>query len=315
MMALADNPRAIIGSNGGPALDDEPEKLPPKSQRIVDKERWHKVLIGGTLLSARFKVARKRILANRTGGDDGRALRRFLIVYARSLGSPVWECAETFDLNRKQISEEVTAYLQMLADNPALAMTADNLTSGLDYLIDVDTEAFLKTSIFEIEEDAAAKRRAKADRKAGVKLDDKAISLVEEMAKRVRAEKRRELQALLAGVENANAIVVQHMGPKDVVRDMSNEGRITLKKLAEAAAKGSYPRMSAFDADCYDGGLDECEALALIRSAEPYLSKETDKKLTVTEMGGSVYLAGVELGLIEKPTRKKKAKVEEEDED
>lgn len=312
-MSLAENPRAVIGNNN-PPLDEE-EKRPPKAKRIIDKERWAKVLLAGSLLAARFKVSRKRILANRTGGEDGRALRRFLIMYARSLNSPVWECEMTFELNRKQIGEEVMAYIEMLALHPQLNDTVEKLTTGLDYMIDIEAEAFIKASIFEIEEDAAAKRRIKADRKAGVKLTPANVALVEDMAARVRAEKRRELQDLLHGVPESEAIVAKHMGPEDIVRDMSTEARAVIKKLSESAARGSYPRRNTFDAEKYIGGVEECETLGLMRSAEPFLSQETNPKCGPTAFGGTVYLAGIATGLIEKPAKKKKAAEPEDDED
>ena len=313
-MSLAENPRARLGGNHPPADDDE-EKRPPKSKRVIDKERWKKVLLAGSLIAARFKVPRTRILANRTGGEDGRALRRFLIMYARSLNAPVWECEINFELNRKQIGEEVAAYIEMLALHPQLNDTVEKMTSGLDYMIDIEAEAFLTASIFEIEEDAAIKRRLKADRKAGVKLKPDQRELVEEMAARVRAQKRRELQDLLHGVPEAEAIAAKHMGPEDTVRDMSKEARAVLKKLAESAARGSYPRKSTFDADKYVGGIEECETLGLMRSAEPFLSQETNQKCGPTAYGGTVYLAGVAMGLIEKPSKRKKEIEPEDDED
>lgn len=167
-MTLADNPRARIGGNFPPP---EEEKLPPPSQRIVSKERARNLLIAARIVSALFRVPKKNILEKRKGGEDGRAIRRFLILYARGIGSPVWECAEIFDLNRKQIGQEEASYLDMLASNPAIEDAADNMTTMLDFALRVDTGAFLTASITEIEADNAARRAIKTARVASKRLE------------------------------------------------------------------------------------------------------------------------------------------------
>ncbi len=162
-MALADNPIATIGHNGGPPLDDD--KLPPKHLRNLDIERLRKVEKAAKLLSALFKVAKKHILEKRTGGDAGRAIRRFLIYYMRSLGYPVWECALILELNRKQIGQEEGAYINMLADFPELDKEAERIVTMLDAGLDVDIEAFLSISIQEIDRDNQQRRDDKEHRR------------------------------------------------------------------------------------------------------------------------------------------------------
>lgn len=166
-VSLAKNPRAVTGSNSGAiVLSLDGEKLPPKALRILNPEHMRQIEVSGRIMSALFRVARKAIMEKRKGGEEGRALRRFLIHYARSLGCPVWECAIIFDLNRKQIGQEEGAYIEMLADYSGLDKHADYMTTMLDFALKVNVVKFLAASIEHINADNEDRRETKKERQA-----------------------------------------------------------------------------------------------------------------------------------------------------
>jgi len=160
---------ASIGHNS--ARYGEDEIIPPKAERKVSIERANQLLVSARLISTLYRTPKNRILEKRKGGEDGRALRRFLIFYARGLGAPVWECAEIFDLNRKQIGQEEASYLDMLARNPDLEEDVESMISMLDYALKVNTSRFITVSITEIEAEAAAKKAVKVAREAADMLE------------------------------------------------------------------------------------------------------------------------------------------------
>lgn len=159
---------ATIDHNRGPALDDE---LPPKGKRIVDRDRADQILLAARMISALYRTPKNRIMEKRKGGEDGRSLRRFLILYARGIGCPVWECAKIFDLNRKQIGQEEGEYLDMLATNPELEEDVDNMTSMLDFAAKVQCARFIRVSIAEIQAAAAVKKALQTIRAAAGTLE------------------------------------------------------------------------------------------------------------------------------------------------
>lgn len=161
--------RAQIGDNSSRFFPEE--KLPPKAQRIVSIDRARQVEIAARQVSALFRTPKNRILEKRKGGEEGRALRRFLILYARGIGSPVWECAMLFGLNRKQIGQEEASYLDMLARNPELEADADNLISMCDYAARVEVGRFIRVSLSEIQADAAHRKALKTVQDARERLE------------------------------------------------------------------------------------------------------------------------------------------------
>lgn len=183
--------RATIGHNNPPPDDDE--VLPPKGERVVDYERARQVEIAARQIKALFAVPLNRIMEKRKGGEDGRALRRFLIFYARGLGSPVWECALIFGLNRKQIGQEEASYLDMLARNGELEEDVENMTGMCDSAIRVQRGRFIRVSLSEIQADAAAKKAVKEAKAAADRLEagapkKKAAKRAQSEAERVQAE-------------------------------------------------------------------------------------------------------------------------------
>lgn len=231
------NPRAVIGGNFPPI---EEEKLPPKHLRVLDYARAAKIEKAAKLLSALSRVAKKHILEKRTGGEEGRAVRRFLIVYARGIGSPVWECAEIFDLNRKQIGQEEADYLKMLADNPELEEDADWLTTMLDAGLRVNIPRFMAASIAEIEADNAERRAIKASRRAACKVD---------VFPPKRYEPQTEVEKLLAGNERKRRIsklksdiaicvsVIEKAGDKGATKTQKQDAKAAASDLEIAYAE------------------------------------------------------------------------------
>ena len=154
-----------------------------------------KLLLATHLLAALFRVASWRVTGKRKTGQEGRALRRYLIFYARSIGSPVWECAEIFCLNRKQIGIEESAYLEILADNDGLAKNADHITDMLDAALRINRAQFLTTSLAAIQADAAAKKALRTIRAAADTLAVPSTPASVSWIEAERAAKRADLDA------------------------------------------------------------------------------------------------------------------------
>lgn len=157
------NPRAVIGDNSRAAGEGEPQA---PAARTVSMDRVRRIELAARMLKALFRVPAKRIMAKRTGADDGRALRQFLIVYARGIGSPAWESARIFGLDAKQIGQEESHYLDMMAAHPDIDADAERMTSILDDAARVDTGRYLRASMAEIRADAACRRAVKNARAA-----------------------------------------------------------------------------------------------------------------------------------------------------
>lgn len=160
--------RAEIGDNYSRFFPEE--KLPPKSQRIVSIDRARQVEIAARQVSALFRTPKSRIMEKRKGGEEGRALRRPLIAYARSIGCPVWECAILFDLNRKQIGQEEAAFLDMISDRPGLDKDWENMVTFLDYAAKVNVTRFITVSMAAIAQAKAEAKKAKAEAEESERL-------------------------------------------------------------------------------------------------------------------------------------------------
>lgn len=182
---------AIVGSNSARfGLDEEGDDgaAPAKAERVVSVERAAQVLVAARQIATLFRTPRCRIMAKRKGGEDGRALRRFLIFYARGLGAPVWECAEIFDLNRKQIGQEEEAYLAMLSRCAELEEDADQIAAMCDAAIRVRTGQFLAVSLGAIQADAASRKAIKLVREASERLAPKRAHELEERLREIASE-------------------------------------------------------------------------------------------------------------------------------
>lgn len=205
--------RAVAGHNNPPEDD-----LPPKGQRIVSFDRAQQIEIAARQIKALFHVPLNRIMEKRKGGEDGRALRRFLIFYARGIGSPVWECAKIFDLDRKQIGQEEDAYLTMLSHNGELEEDVDNMIAMCDAAIKVDRGRFIRVSLTEIQAEVAAKKAIKEAREATKRLAPKPKPVKREPteAERIQAEAnaRHKADRLRGEIAIARAVIEKAKGPK-----------------------------------------------------------------------------------------------------
>lgn len=206
-----------IGHNSSRFDDDE---LPPKGQRIVNRERAEQVLVAARLVSTLYRTPKNRIMEKRKGGEDGRALRRYLIFFARGIGCPVWECAKIFDLNRKQIGQEEDSYLTMLSQNTELEEDADNMTAMLDAALRVQTGRFITVSIAEIQAEAAAKKAIKTAKEAADLLEanapapkPKKVKLTESERLIAEGQAKRRREKLMTDVAIARAIIAKGKGP------------------------------------------------------------------------------------------------------
>lgn len=196
------------------------EELPPKGERIVSRKRAEAMLTAARLVSTLYRTPKNRILEKRRGGEDGRALRRYLIFYARGIGCPVWECAKIFDLNRKQIGQEEDSYLTMLSVNTELEEDADNMTAMLDAAMRVQTGRFIQVSISEIQAEVACKKAIKTAKEAADLLEASAPQPKPKKVKLTEAERliadgqaKRRRDKLEIDVAIARSIIAKGKGP------------------------------------------------------------------------------------------------------
>jgi len=240
-MVIEDVSRARIGHNNPPPDEDD---LPPAGKRIVNRERAERVLIAARLISTLYRTPKNRILEKRKGGEDGRALRRFLIFFAVGEGCPVWECAKIFDLNRKQIGQEHGAYLDMLASNPDLEEDVENMTSMLDYALRVKCDRFIRVSLSEIQAEAAVRKAIKTAREAVdviAKPEPKPKPVLTEVERiQAAANAKRKAEALQQQIKIAKAVIEKSKGPKATKEQRKDAERAEkalnamLKKLEQA---------------------------------------------------------------------------------
>lgn len=161
-MALAENPRARIGGNGGPPLNEE--KAPPKHLRNVTDEDAYVFRVVVKTLATRFNLAKWRVVEKRKGGDAGRTIRCLAIGYMRGLNFPVWKLEMMWDLNRKQVGNEEEAYLRMRADNALCDEQASHMEDMLDGALALDIKKFMSEATAEIVSIIETRRRAKKER-------------------------------------------------------------------------------------------------------------------------------------------------------
>lgn len=223
----------------------EEEDIPPKGQRVVDRNRAEQVLLSARLLSSLFKVPRSRIMEKRKGGEEGRALRRPLICYARSIGSPVWECAKLFDLNRKQIGQEEASFLEMISERPGLNRDWDNLVTFFDYAFKIDRGRFLLAIMEENDRQERGRKAAKlmeaviAFLRAAPPPKPKKAKLNE--AERIVADgkAKRRRQALKQEIAIAESVIAKGKGAKatkEQRKDADREREKLKRLLAELEA-------------------------------------------------------------------------------
>lgn len=229
---------AVAGSNSLAFGEDE---IPPKGKRIVSLDRARQVEIAARQIKALFHVPMNRIMEKRKGGEDGRALRRFLIYYARGLGSPVWECAKIFDLDRKQIGQEEDAYTTMLSRSPDLEEDVENMLALCDAAIRVNTGRFIRVSLSEIQAEVAAKKAIKTAREAAKRL----AAPVSKPKKREPSEAERlqaaanakhKAEALGEKIRIARAVIEKAKGPK-ATKEQRKDAERAERELDELEAK------------------------------------------------------------------------------
>lgn len=231
-----------IGHNNPPPDEDY---VPSKAERRIDYERARQVEIAAKQIKALFHVPLNRIMEKRKGGEDGRALRRFLIFYARGLGSPVWECAEIFDLNRKQIGQEEGEYLDMLARNPELEEDVENMTGMCDSAIKVQVGRFIRISLTEIQAASAARKAIKTAKEAANMLERRAPA---QKPKRAPTEAER-IQAAANAKHRADWLRSQIKIAEAVIIRGGSDGAT---KAERADAKREIVRLDALTAELRD---------------------------------------------------------------
>lgn len=223
----------IAGPGHNSRAFGEDEYVPPKAERVVSYDRARQVEIAAKQIKALFSVPLNRIMEKRKGGEDGRALRRFLIYFARGLGSPVWECAEIFDLNRKQIGQEEAEYLDMLARNTELEEDVENMTEMCDRAIRVQTGRFIRISLSEIQATTAARKAVKVAREAADMLEQNAPAPKRKPseAERIQAEAnaRRRAEWLTSQIKIANAVIIRGGQPNATKQERADAKREIVK--------------------------------------------------------------------------------------
>lgn len=110
------------------------------------------------------------------------------------------------------------------------------------------------------------------------------------------------IEARRAGkkLTSSTGLKANHL-PETVAKRLSPDALAALEKLAKKAAKSVHPLASTLN----PRGLDECLREDLAESAEPHLSRASDKQHKLTKFGARVAEAAIDLGLIVKPKAKR----------
>lgn len=124
-----------------------PQAAPMKSDKRVSREKAARILVAVSIIAAIFKTTRALIKGKRSSGEKGRALRRLAIAYARGTDVKIWECAQIFDLDEKQIGEEEKALLDMVAEDEALDESWTDICAACDAAIKVEPAGYLTGAI------------------------------------------------------------------------------------------------------------------------------------------------------------------------
>lgn len=164
MSVESDNPRIKIGANGGPPLDLDEERAPPKHLRVITKEDAQVFKVIVRMAATRAELAKWRVLEKRKGGDQGRTLRCLCIGYMRGIGFPVWKLEMMWDLNRKQIGLEESAFIEARSLDGLVDANAERFEDLLDASLAIDLEPFMNAATAKIEAIIATRRSDKAGR-------------------------------------------------------------------------------------------------------------------------------------------------------
>lgn len=306
-MVRAENPRAVIGSNGGPPLDDD-DKAPPTPEEAR--------IVYAAIAYIQFK---------RPGLDDfmekkkGKVKLGWRLLVLNMLRDRVRQSSikQLLKFNRKTVGEN-----QQRADSWAeLDEEFDALLSDLraaviaDYHVDAPAlEAKLKAFVL-ADPDL---QRLEEQKRASLAAAEEAEAAAERHEAKKREAKRAEkmkvsplTKAALKNVPDADAIQARYKGPAVIAKKISDEAVSVIAALL-TSAEGRKPA-SALNAS----GLKECAKLGITRLAEPSQPKGAppvaDPRHGITAFGQLVGAQALEQGRIKKKKRKKND--EEGDED
>jgi hypothetical protein len=298
-LAFEPNPRAVIGGNGGPALDESDTSAP-----TAEEAR----LVFSAIAYVQFKrPGLENIVVKRKGGK----VLGWRLLVANALKDRVRQSAlaELLKFNRKttgenqQRADRWAEYDDEFGDGEFGELLADLRHAIIaDSHVRVD-EIDAKLSFF-IKKDPELRELERIQREAEAAAAEMERDVAE--AERRRKERERlaaanDLAKSLKGVENKAAILAKHKGPKHIAKKASDAALVVVEKLIKKASKGVHPPTSALNAE----GLQECLTLGLAKNAEPYLSKSEDPMIGPTALCAQVYAEALAQGRLKTPKRKK----------
>jgi len=299
MEILSENPRERIGGNGRPALDEDDNAAPTS-------EEARRVF--GAIAYVQFKrPGLENIAVKRKGGK----VLGWRLLVANALKDRVRQSAlaELLHYNRKTTGENQQRadrwaeyddehgdgeFGDLLADLRH-AIIADSHVRVAE--IDAKLAFFIKKDP-ELRELERLQRESEAAAVEAERAADEAEKRRREKAKLAAAN---ELAKSLKGVEDKDAILAKHKGPKHIAKKASDATLAVVDKLIKKSAKGIHPPTTSLNAD----GLRECFKLGLARSAEPHLSKSEDPMVGPTALCTQVYAEAIAQGRLKAPKRKK----------
>lgn len=274
------NPRAVIGANGGPPLEDS-KAVTIEEARMVMRAVEYVQFCWPDLKSILIKHSKKHKL------EMG-----FRIAVAHALKHEVRLDALRIllQLNRKTCSENQQRPELWAEYDAEFDAAMEDFREVLYRHGRLDRERFAARTMHWIEVDPILRDLEKEEKEKQKTLSKKREADDWEAA-RARLEQIAALKAALksGGVAAAEAIAAKHAGPEHLAKTLSDEAMDTLARIMKKEANGKRDPASEYDAE----GLEECRKLGLARAIVPHLSKDPDPGIGPTALAARVYVEAV----------------------
>lgn len=284
------NPRAVIGANGGPPLEDS-KAVTIEEARMVMRAVEYVQLFWPDLKSILIKHSKKhkaemgwRICVSHALKHEVRLdALRLLLQLNRKTCSENQQRPELWAEYDAEFDADMEDFREVLYRHGRL--NRERLAARIVHWVAVDP------ILRDLEKEEKEKQKTLGKKR---EADDWE-------AARARLEQIAALKAALksGGVAAAEAIAAKHAGPEHLAKTLSDEAIDVIKDMiahesanAKLVKKGRMAeRKVASDYDTE--GLEECLRLGLARAIVPHLSKDPDPGIGPTALAARVYVEAV----------------------
>lgn len=291
------NPRAVVGANFPPC--DEPDAPTIEEARLVASaieyiqafsEGLEDLLVkrkGGRLLGWRLALA--NILKDRVRQNS---LRQLLGFNRKTMGENQQRCDAWAEHDDEHGDGSFGRHMEALRS----AVEAHSFVDRVALEKQLKAYVKLDPELRRLEEQKRAHELAEQEALAA------AASLEAAEAEQKAKAEIRAMAKTLKGIEHADAIIAERMGPKRLAKEITDPALAVIEKLAKADAKGARRNASELNPQ----GLQECIRLGLARESIPHLApRPEDPPIAPTDLGRRVFVKAVEEGRIKAKKRMK----------